>query len=92
MDYRLPKQDINAEPFMAKSPEYNRKDVLMRTDTVYKCEIINIAELTELEKLFHLKIMNDAERQLFEFRPGQFVMLEVPGFGEVPCGAKIIPT
>ncbi|MEA3227014.1 MAG: FAD/NAD(P)-binding protein [Planctomycetota bacterium] len=56
----------------------------MRTDKVYKCEIINIVELTDTEKLYHLKIMDNAERQLFEFRPGQFVMLEVPGFGEVP--------
>lgn len=84
MDYRLPKQDINTEPFMKRPPEYNRKSVLMRTDKVYKCEIINIVELTETEKLFHLKIMDNAERRLFEFRPGQFVMLEVPGFGEVP--------
>ena len=84
MDYTLPKQDINTEPFMRQPPPYNHKDVLMRTDKVYKCEIINIVELTDAEKLFHLKILNDAERQLFEFRPGQFVMLEVPGFGEVP--------
>jgi NAD(P)H-flavin reductase len=84
MDYRLPKQDINTEPFMRQPPPYNHKDVLMRTDKVYKCEITNIVELTDLEKLFHLKILDNAERQLFEFRPGQFVMLEVPGFGEVP--------
>ena len=84
MDYRLPKQDINTEPFMTKPPQYNRDSVLMRTDKVYKCEIINIVELTELEKLFHLKILDGTERELFEFRPGQFVMLEVPGFGEVP--------
>jgi len=84
MDYKLPKQDINTEPFMRQPPPYNHKDVLMRTDKVYKCEIINIVELTDAEKLFHLKILNDAERQLFDFRPGQFVMLEVPGFGEVP--------
>jgi NAD(P)H-flavin reductase len=84
MDYRLPKQDINTEPFMTRPPEYNRDSVLMRTDKVYKCEIINIVELTELEKLFHLKILDNTERELFEFRPGQFAMLEVPGFGEVP--------
>jgi len=84
MDYRLPKQDINTEPFMTKPPSYNRKAIFMRTDKVYKCEIINIVELTKLERLFHLKIIDDAERQIFEFRPGQFVMLEVPGFGEVP--------
>jgi len=84
MDYKLPKQDINTEPFMRQPPPYNHKDVLMRTDKVYKCEMTNIVELTDTEKLFHLKIMDDTERQLFKFRPGQFVMLEVPGFGEVP--------
>jgi len=84
MNYKLPKQDINAEPSMRKSPRYNRKSILMRTDKAYKCEIINIVELTPLERLFHLKILDAEERRLFEFRPGQFVMLEVPGFGEVP--------
>jgi len=84
MNYKLPKQDINAEPSMKRSPRYNRKSLLMRTDKVYKCEIINIVELTPLERLFHLKILDSEERRLFEFRPGQFVMLEVPGFGEVP--------
>ena len=84
MKYTLAKQDINTEPFMTKPPEFNRKTVVMRTDKTYKCEIINILQLTESEKLFHLKILDDAEREVFEFRPGQFVMVEVPGFGEVP--------
>ncbi|MBI4721367.1 MAG: FAD/NAD(P)-binding protein [Chitinivibrionia bacterium] len=56
----------------------------MRTDKVYKCEIINIIELTSMEKLFHLKILDPEERRIFFFRPGQFVMLEVPGYGEFP--------
>ena len=84
MNYQIEKQDINLEPFMDKPPQFNRKTIVMRTDKVYKSEIINIIALTELEKLFHLKIMDSEERELFSFRPGQFVMLEVPGFGEVP--------
>ena len=52
MDYKLPKQDINTEPFMRQPPPYNHKDVLMRTDKVYKCEMTNIVELTDTEKLF----------------------------------------
>ncbi|MFH2201920.1 MAG: FAD/NAD(P)-binding protein [Elusimicrobiota bacterium] len=56
----------------------------MRTDKVYKCELVNIVTLTPLEKLFHLKIVDPKERKLFTFRPGQFVMLDVPGFGEMP--------
>lgn len=84
MTYKLSKQDINLDPFMSRPPEYNRKSVVMPTDKVYKSEIINIIELTEQEKLFQIKIINQQERELFYFRPGQFVMLEVPGFGEVP--------
>jgi NAD(P)H-flavin reductase len=40
--------------------------------------------LTKLEKLIHIRILRSDERNLFTFRPGQFVMLEVPGFGEMP--------
>jgi NAD(P)H-flavin reductase len=84
MSYRIPKEDINLEPFMVKPPQYNRKTIVMKTDQVYKCEITNIIELTPMEKLFHLKILDPAERELFYFRAGQFVMVEVPGFGEIP--------
>jgi sulfhydrogenase subunit gamma (sulfur reductase) len=83
-EFRIPKQDINVEPFMSSPPLYNRKTIVMRTDKVYKCEIVNIIELTSMEKLFHLKILDPEERRIFTFRPGQFVMLEVPGFGECP--------
>ncbi|MGA1869641.1 MAG: FAD/NAD(P)-binding protein [bacterium] len=56
----------------------------MKTDKVYKCVITNIVELTGTEKLFHLNIINPLEASLFSFLPGQFVMLELPGFGEIP--------
>ncbi|MDP8247967.1 MAG: FAD/NAD(P)-binding protein [Candidatus Tritonobacter lacicola] len=88
MNYRLLKQDINLKPFMTMPPQFNRKTIVMRTDKVYKCEIINIVELTGLEKLFHLKILDPVEREIFSFRPGQFIMLEVPGFGEVPISVS----
>ena len=84
MTYKIPKQDITLEPSLSHPPVYNRKDALMNTDRFYKCEIINIVNLTPLEKLFHLKILDPAEREAFSFRPGQFVMVEVPGFGGVP--------
>lgn len=84
MTYKLPKEDINLKPFMNRPPEFNLKHVIMRTDRAYKCEIINIIELTAQEKLFHLKIIDPIEREIFSFRPGQFLMLEVPGFGEFP--------
>ena len=91
MNYKIPKQDINLEPFMTMPPQFNRKTIMMRTDKVYKSEIINVIDLTELEKLFHLRIIDKEERELFTFRPGQFVMLAVPGFGEVPISLSSSP-
>ena len=88
MKCKLIKQDINLEPFMSQPPQYNRKVIIMRTDKVYKCEIVNIITLTETEKLFHLKILDPQEREIFTFRPGQFIMLEAPGIGEVPISVS----
>ncbi len=51
MKYIIPKQDINLDPFMTKPPQYNRKTIVMKTDKAYKCEIINIVRLTDMEKL-----------------------------------------
>jgi sulfhydrogenase subunit gamma (sulfur reductase) len=82
--FTIPKQDINLDPFMSRPPQFERKTIVMRTYKNYKCQIINIIELTAMEKLFHLKILDPEERRLFAFRPGQFVMLEIPGFGEFP--------
>ena len=84
MKYRIPKQDINLDPCMKQPPQFNRKSIVMRTYKTYKCEIINIIRLTDQENLFHLKILDPVEREIFSFRPGQFVMVEVPGFGELP--------
>jgi NAD(P)H-flavin reductase len=84
MNYEIPRENIAAEPFMAGPPDFNRKSRLMQTDKVYECMITNIVELTDMEKLFHLKIMDPDESRLFTFRPGQFLMLELPGFGEIP--------
>ena len=41
------------------------KTIVMRTDKVYKCELINIVELTSMEKLFHLKITDPQEAKIF---------------------------
>ncbi|MEI6846457.1 MAG: FAD/NAD(P)-binding protein [Chlorobiaceae bacterium] len=56
----------------------------MNTDMGYKCTVTNIVRLTEQEKLFQIRIINPVERDIFRFRPGQFIMLELPGYGEVP--------
>jgi len=76
--------EVVRESEMARPLDYNRRSRLMHTDRVHKAVITSIIELTDMEKLFHIRISDDGGRQRFHFQPGQFVMLEVPGYGEVP--------
>lgn len=84
MRFNIPPQDINREHFAEQVPDFNLKSDLMQTDRGYKCRITNIVKLTGQEKLFQLRIEDPEERRLFRFLPGQFLMLEVPGYGQVP--------
>jgi sulfhydrogenase subunit gamma (sulfur reductase) len=83
--------DVRAEPDIQEVLDFNRRDELKHVDKVFKAMITNIVSLTEMEKLFHLRLMDKAERERFSFRPGQFVMLELPGIGEVPISISGSP-
>lgn len=61
-----------------------KKMTLEAFNKMYEAEISSIIPLTEHEKLFKLLLKDPKEREEFRFKPGQFVMLEVPGIGEVP--------
>lgn len=84
MRFTIPSQDINREPFAENVPDFHFRSSVMQTERGYKCRITNIVHLTGQEKLFQLRILDPDERNLFRFRPGQFLMLQVPGYGEVP--------
>ena len=76
--------DLTKETDFQKPLDFNQRSQLQHTDRVFKATITSIVRLTEMEKLFHVRIVDDADRERFTFLPGQFLMLEVPGFGEVP--------
>ena len=76
--------DVRQESEMLQPLDFNRRLRLKQVAKVFKAEISNVIRLTEMEKLFHLRIVDDADRERFTFLPGQFVMVEVPGYGEVP--------
>jgi len=76
--------DITKEEEIIEPLDFNRRSRLKNVDQTFKAEITNVIPLTAKEKLFHVKIINEAERERFTFLPGQFVMVEVPGYGEVP--------
>jgi len=83
MKLKIPFHDINLEPYMATHPDFNRKSARMQTERSFKTQIIAAIPLTDQEKLFHIRICDPTERANFSFQPGQFVMLELPGCGEV---------
>jgi len=75
---------IDREEEMRRPLDFNQKSDLKHVDRVFKAEIASMSRLTDMEKLFHIRIIDAVERERFAFLPGQFVMVEVPGFGEVP--------
>ena len=82
--------DITQESDMMEPLDFNRRSRLKHVDKTFKAEITNVIRLTDMEKLFHVRILDDVERERFTFLPGQFVMVEVPGYGEIPisiCGS-----
>lgn len=57
----------------------------------YLAEITNIYKLTATEKLYQVQLQDPELRSSFTFRPGQFVMLELPGIGEAPFSISSSP-
>ncbi len=83
MTFKIPRYDINREPFMSEAPDFNRKSKLMQTERAHRARVLAAIPLTEHEKLFQIQIMDPKIRQNFHFEPGQFIMLDIPGSGEV---------
>jgi len=84
--------DVTKESEMIMPLEFSRSNRLMHVDKTFKAEISNVIRLTDMEKLFHVRILDNEERDRFTFLPGQFVMLEVPGYGEVPISISGSPS
>lgn len=60
-------------------------------ERTYKAEITSIHRLTESENLYRMQIIDADDRKGFDFSPGQFVMLELPGIGEAPFSITSSP-
>ena len=84
--------DVAVEAEMLEPLDFNRRSRLKHVDRVFKAEILNIIRLTDMEKLFQIRIVDPGERARFSFLPGQFVMLEVPGYGEIPISISSSPS
>jgi NAD(P)H-flavin reductase len=72
--------------------KYHRVSDLDSFEFTYKAEITSIYRLTGLENLYRIRILDNEDRRHFSFRPGQFVMLEIPGIGEAPFSISSSPS
>lgn len=70
---------------------HGRKSDLASFEYTYQAEITNSYALTDTEKLYQIQIIAPRQRQQFTFKPGQFVMLELPGIGEAPFSISSSP-
>ncbi len=78
---------------LAASPEVQRRgEDLGAFEFTYRAEITNVYPLTAQERLYQVQLVDPKQRQQFTFRPGQFVMLEVPGIGEAPFSITSSPS
>jgi NAD(P)H-flavin reductase len=86
MENKLPFVDI-----LKDVPAHHRMTDLNSFEYTHKAEITNVYPLTENEKLYQIQIVDPEKRRRFSFKPGQFVMLEVPGVGEAPFSISSSP-
>ena len=78
-------------PITDDSHRHRRTD-LTTFEHTYKAEITSIHRLTEHENLYRIQICDPLEREQFTFKPGQFLMLEIPGIGEAPFSISSSPS
>ena len=57
-----------------------------------KIKKIDIATEDKTLKTFELEFINSEDAQAFEYLPGQFAELSIPGYGEAPIGIASSPT
>ena len=84
--------DVKTELEIQKPLDFNHRSQLQHVDQGFRAEITNIVPLTATDRLFHVRILDPVERERFSFLPGQFVMVELPGYGEVPISISSSPS
>lgn len=83
---------LNFTDILAKAGPFERgKSDYRSYEYSYKAEVTNIYPLTENVNLYQIQVIDPEERKSFVFKPGQFVMLEVPGIGEAPFSISSSP-
>ena len=84
---------VRVRPF-EESPERRSGAQLMAANPYrpWPARITSITDLTEHEKLFEFRLVDDRIREAFHHQPGQFVELSLFGVGEAPISISSSPT
>ena len=85
------KNKLDFTDIMHDSAGHHRKESPKSFEYSYQAEITNVYSLTKTEKLYQIQIIDPKLRTRFTFKPGQFVMLELPGIGEAPFSISSSP-
>nr|WP_042699904.1 hypothetical protein [Thermococcus sp. PK] len=62
------------------------------TFQTHDARILEVKELTSREKLFTLRFVDPELNRSFKYKPGQFVIVDIRGFGEFPISLCSTPT
>ena len=73
-------------------PTLARERMRVNAYRPWPARIISIIELTETEKLFELRLIDDDVRDAFAFESGQFIELSIFGVGEAPISISSAPS
>ena len=65
MTLRIDRYDVTKEPDLRLPQDFHRRSRLLHVDRGFRAEIINVIRLTDMEKLFHIRLLDDTERQAF---------------------------
>ncbi len=57
-----------------------------------KIEVLSVRGLNPQTRAIRFKFVDSADRKNFQFQPGSFVMIGIPGFGELPITITTAPS
>ncbi len=87
------KPELKFVDIISQQPKIQkRKNDLSSFEYTYRAEITSVYQLTDMETLYRIQLVNPDERSRFTFIPGQFLMLEIPGIGEAPFSISSSPS
>ena len=86
-------RSVSVSPYTASAEPLSGEELMAANPyRPWPARITSITELTETEKLFEFRLIDDKIREAFRHNPGQFVELSIFGVGEAPISISSSPT